>query len=535
MSSTQNSLLTDLIPTYILARGGKDLAAYRTALKSAKTYDKRFKVFLIGEDHVGNTSLGKALKDESFRSGEAGPHGVLMSDISSLVEDTFAEDEVDNCKDNHSHGIKQVIWNFASQAVYRAIHPIFMPPEAVYVLAFDLSKHLFDKAGGNGGDNPSLPNPDSEDSNLHHIMRWMDIVHSLKYSAHSETLPPVILVGTHADSVKEDPDRIMDCLLDRFCKNRLLGEHIAGRVAVDNTRAGKALGQEDPGIVHLHRQILQVANKLPHTKKEVPLQWLYIERKIHYEAQCGVKYTPKLSFKEEFVEKVCEIKVDDVDPILNFLHDRGTIIYHENANDPNSLVVLDPQWLVSVLCKIISVVPSREEKINIRSHRKKLKEKGILAKELLDHACREQGLEEVEESLLFLMEKFNLLFRCTSMDNEEIYLVPCMLTARPGKEIIPTADDTSSSSVYVTFKTEYVPIGLFSRLVVLFGVWAATKSSCEQQQIFANAARFVLDGKNFLGLVCFKNVVKLHLWTQEKLDPFCIDSGIYSEVYRYVT
>jgi len=456
----------------------------------------------------------------------------IPDDISSLVEDNFGDDEVDNCKDNDSDGIWPVIWDFAGQAVYRAIHPIFMCPEAVYVLAFDLSKNLFDKAGGNTGNNPSVPNPDSEDSNLDHIMRWMDMVHSLKHSAESETLPPVILVGTHADSVKEDPDRIMDCLLDRFCKNRLLGEHIAGSVAVDNTRAGKTLGQEDPGIARLRRQILEVANKLPHTKKEVPLQWLYIESKIQHEAQCGVKYIPKLSFKGEIVEKFCKIQVDDVEAILNFLHDRGTIIYHENANHSNGLVVLDPQWLVNVLCKIITVVPSREEKINIRSHRKKLKEKGILAKELLDHACREQGLEQVEQSLLFLMEKFNLLFRCPSMDNEEIYLVPCMLTARPGKEIIPTAVDTSSSPMYVTFKTEYVPIGLFSRLVVLFGVWASTKSSCEQQQIFANAARFVLDGKNFLGLVCFKSVIKLLVWSQDKLDPFCNDSGFHSEVYR---
>lgn len=456
----------------------------------------------------------------------------IPDDISSLVEENFGDDEVDNCKDNDSDGIWPVIWDFAGQAVYRAIHPIFMCPEAVYVLAFDLSKNLFDKAGGNTGNNPSVPNPDSEDSNLDHIMRWMDMVHSLKHSAESETLPPVILVGTHADSVKEDPDRIMDCLLDRFCKNRLLGEHIAGSVAVDNTRAGKTLGQEDPGIVRLRRQILEVANKLPHTKKEVPLQWLYIESKIQHEAQCGVKYIPKLSFKGEIVEKFCKIQVDDVEAILNFLHDRGTIIYHENANDSNGLVVLDPQWLVNVLCKIITVVPSREEKINIRSHRKKLKEKGILAKELLDHACREQGLEQVEQSLLFLMEKFNLLFRCPSIDNEEIYLVPCMLTARPGKEIIPTAVDTSSSPMYVTFKTEYVPIGLFSRLVVLFGVWASTKSSCEQQQIFANAARFVLDGKNFLGLVCFKSVIKLLVWSQDKLDPFCNDSGFHSEVYR---
>lgn len=452
-------------------------------------------------------------------------------DVETL-DDNFGDDEVDSSRDNSADdGIWPVIWDFAGQAVYRAIHPIFMSPEAVYVLAFDLSKKLFDKAGGNGGDTRSVPNPDSEDSNLDHIMRWMDMVHSMKYSTDGETLPPVILVGTHADCVKaEDPESIMDSLYNRFCQNKVLCEHVAGRIAVDNTRAGKALGHEDPQIARLRRQILEVANKMPHTKKEVPLQWLYIESKIQDKAKSGVHYIPKPSFKEEIVEKVCKIQdADDVEQILHFLHDRGTIIYHEHANSSDGLVVLDPQWLVNVLCKIITVVPSREESINVRSHRKQLQEKGILAKELLHHACRELGVDQIEQSLLFLMEKFNLLFRCPSKDKHPIYLVPCMLTARPGKEIIPTAnDDASSSPVYLTFKTEYVPIGLFSRLVVLFGLWAATKSSCEQQQIFANAARFILDDKNFLGLVCFKSVIKLHVWSQDNYG----DSGFHSEVFR---
>ena len=459
-----------------------------------------------------------------MENGETTP-----DDIASLIENHFGYDEVDNCR-NNTDGISPVIWEFAGQAAYRAIHPILMSPEAVYVLVFDLSKKLFDKAGGNGEENCSIPNPDSEDSNLDHIMRWMDLVHSLKHSTDGETLPPVILVGTHADCVKEDPERIMECLLDRFCKNTVLGKHVAGSTVVDNTRAGKELGQEDQRIARLRRLILKVANKMPHTKKEVPLQWLYIESKIQDKAQSGVKYIPKRSFKEEIVQNVCEIQgVGDVEPILHFLHDRGTVIYHEHANNPNGLVVLDPQWLVNVLCKIITAVtPSREEDIDIRSHRKRLREEGILAKELLDHACRELGVDQVQQSLLFLMEKVNLLFRYPSEDNKEIYLVPSMLTKRPGREIIPTANDALSSPVYLTFETEYVPVGLFSQLAVYFGVWAAKKSSCKQQQIYANAARFVLEDKNFLGLSCFKSVIKLHLWSQ---DNWC-DSGFHSEVYR---
>lgn len=73
-------LSLDLIPTYILARGGNTLAAYQRALTSGKTYDKRVKVLMIGEDRVGKTSLGKALKGEAFDEHEASTNGVLMSE-----------------------------------------------------------------------------------------------------------------------------------------------------------------------------------------------------------------------------------------------------------------------------------------------------------------------------------------------------------------------------------------------------------------------------------------------------------------------
>lgn len=98
MSSTKNSsspVPTDLIPTYILARGGNALAAYRRALKFGKTYDKRVKVLLIGEDRVGKTSLGKALKGESYKEDEASTDGVLMSEaLTNASEKPWRNSEV---------------------------------------------------------------------------------------------------------------------------------------------------------------------------------------------------------------------------------------------------------------------------------------------------------------------------------------------------------------------------------------------------------------------------------------------------------
>ena len=60
----------------MLARGDKALAAYRRAIETGgSTYDKRVKVLLVGQDRVGKTSLGKALRGEPFDEAELSTDG----------------------------------------------------------------------------------------------------------------------------------------------------------------------------------------------------------------------------------------------------------------------------------------------------------------------------------------------------------------------------------------------------------------------------------------------------------------------------
>ena len=71
--------IPDSVPSYVLAGGPKLLAAYRRALETGgKTYDKRVKVLLIGQDRVGKTSLGKNLRGEAFHKKERSTNGVKM-------------------------------------------------------------------------------------------------------------------------------------------------------------------------------------------------------------------------------------------------------------------------------------------------------------------------------------------------------------------------------------------------------------------------------------------------------------------------
>jgi len=419
-------------------------------------------------------------------------------------------------------------------------------------------------------------------------------------------LPPVVLVGTHADCADGKKMGLLKTFLSRNA--RVFSRHIVQTSTVDNTRAGQLPSLEDPQIVSLRQEILNVADTMPHTKIEVPLKWLEVENKVYNLSKRGEKYTTRQKFKieifghegdggddsnddgvgdedddendhlyedeeeeekeeeededeeeeeeeeegeegddkeweregekkeeeeelgDEMMEEV-EEEEDDFEHLLNFLHDRGTIVYYDRADNQDGLVVLDPQWLINILCKIITVKQHEKDNLHVLSLRQDLHDKGILHRELLDHACKSLDLYDIKESLLFIMKKFNLLCECKDKDGRLVYLVPCMLTTKPADDLMGPVSQ-GSAPVFITFDTNYVPAGLFSRLLVLFGEWAASRTSCEQQQLFANAARFLIGKVTCLGFTCCKAVIKIHIWTMDNSNPVEREPEVSSEVSR---
>ena len=413
-----------------------------------------------------------------------------------------------------------MIGELAGQTVDRALHPMFMTSEALYLLAFDLSKNVYANAG------------EENDSGLHNILKAMNTVNSFKQSIEGETFPPVILVGTHADCVMpDDPEKKMECLSERFCDNSLMKEHVRKSVVVNNTLAGHGPDKEDSGIKRLRKLILEEAEMMPHTKKEIPLIWLYIEGKIEEKARGGEHFVSRVTFQRDIVEKVGALEEEqDIEQLLRFLHDRGSVVYYSHPENSDGLVVLDPRWLVNVFHQIINGIPSEEDSMKIRNYRKQLRQRGILASDLVEHVCETLKIQEIKHSLIFIMERLGLLCRCSSEDQE--YLVPCMLPAKPEDKLMSvpkSSDETCSPNLYLTFKTDYVPDGLFPKLVCLFGSWAASKTACRQPQKFSNAARFILDDKTSLQIVRHNSVVEFNIHSQGHSHG---DSGCHSEVYR---
>ena len=256
----------------------------------------------------------------------------------------------------------------ACYLVFRhAIHPIFLSQEAISVLVSDLTEELCAPAQcrirPHNHDETEVNLPYVEDTNLDHMMRWLDLVHSLERpefqirSANTrDILPPVVLVGTHADGVG-DPCKEMESVMEtiRSVAHPATLHHISKEsFFIDNTNPNR---EDDPQIVSLRAELLDLAKKLPHINKVIPMQWLCVQQKIdEMVKEKGMRYVGKKRFTEDISGGICQFNgTVDVEELLHFLQARGRVIYQDLPENPDGLVVLDPQWLIKILCEIITV------------------------------------------------------------------------------------------------------------------------------------------------------------------------------------
>ena len=455
--------------------------------------------------------------------------GAVPPEIVSLVNQ-FQESEIDQ-----DDKIWPLIWDFAGQDVYHATHPIFMSPDDICLLCFDLRRKFSAVAECHvnvNGEECKVAACHGEDTNLDRMMRWLDLIHSLKNFDENEKPTPVILVGTHADHCL-NPEREMRLVRKKLEEElgKEYADHIVNSFYIDNTTAGNKKKQKKIEI--FRDEILDHANKMLHTKREIPLQWHQVEKEIMKESKIR-KYVDPNTFKEEIASKFCKFdSKEDFDALLHFLHAHGSVVYHEHPGH-DGLVVLDPQWLIDVICHIINVTPCDDERMSIAQDRKKLQKTGILTTYLLDYACENPELLPIKHLLISLMDKFNLICEWPGSEpGSSLTLVPCMLTT-PSIDAVAASKKTTACSapLYLTFVgTNYVPFGLFCRLVVLFGKWLSDPKETNKYELYANEAKFALDENYFVHLMCYKTVIKLCILRGEDKPPLPV-SEYFESVFR---
>ncbi|CAH3028510.1 unnamed protein product, partial [Porites evermanni] len=456
---------------------------------------------------------------------ESNPVGNLSAldvpdEVASVAETLLQSDREENEDEVYS-----TFWDFAGQSVYYVTHPLFLTKKAIYFLVYDLSLKPNGKAKPLVKSGVYKKTPESYSSlktNLDYLEFWMKSVASLaSYQEEClasellpEKLPPVILVCTHADTPYNgrDPKELATEIFG-FLKDKPYGCHLYDEpFFVDNTHLRKNKS-ECSQVQCLRKELVSVVKELPLTHDTIPIKWLKFEKVLQVAKKGGPKYITLEAAKD--IAKACDINEDtEIKTLIDYLHDLRSLIHFDDNADLNKLVVLDPQWLVDVFKRVITVKPYDRKEKEVLSLWCKLEKKGILEETLLAHVWGplfDTKDEETYRVLIEMMMKFSLLCPWSSDGKNKSYLVPSMLRSHPPEEVLELVKKAKVPPLFVKFLNGQVPPDLFPRLVVQFCQWV--KDECkilEQPQLFHEFARFITseDGDSVI-LICHSSVVEV--------------------------
>jgi len=402
-----------------------------------------------------------------------------FEEIAVRTETLLQNGWVENSDDIHS-----IMWDFAGQSVYYVTHPLFLTARAIYLLVYDLSQDPHEKAMPvvRQGVYKEIQDNFNLKTNLDYLDFWMTSVASLAsqdkdYDVDHESevlpkkLPAVFLVCTHADKPYSgcDPFKLAYEIFGTL-KDKPYGPQLADVFVVDNTMSGSEF--ECPEVARLREEVLAVANALPHVNEVIPIKWLRYEKCLQT-LKNKRHHCISLAHAKRVASKECIINKDsEIVTLLDFLHDLRLLIHFDDTPELDDLVVLDPQWLIDVFKKVITVRPYHWTEKKYVDLWCKLEREGILEEKLLKHVWSSLIPQtETCESLIAIMEKFSLLCPWPlqkGVSCSKQYLVPSMLKSHPPKAISDLVASAQIPSLFLKFETGQVPAGFFPRLVLEF-------------------------------------------------------------------
>ncbi|XP_038060814.1 uncharacterized protein LOC119731680 isoform X1 [Patiria miniata] len=377
------------------------------------------------------------------------------------------------------------IWDFAGQDLYYTTHQTFLSSRAIYVVVFNLCHDL----------NKPVPDCSSTAQGqamtpIQYLDFWMRSVYTYTKENPSQVRldqksPPIFLVGTHRNSVggEDMPDKERKVLINDIfthIRKELCTKPYWRFVVNDFYAIENSLPSNSKKISHLRDHIEATARKEPYMGEEIPLRWLKFDRnkmtEVAIRSARGTE-TPVLNLNQ--IKKAFGVEDEtELLTMLKFYHDLGHIIYFGGDGDKKSqalkdVVILDPQWLIDVFKKVITVTPPQRQMTDHVQSWNRLKEDGILEDILIRHMW--QDILPKKQALLDLMGKFDLLCERVDQHNDPTsptvsYYVPSMLQKR--FSVSQESDKQDNASVFFVDFQGFLPDGLFHRLVVRALRWS---------------------------------------------------------------
>ena len=386
------------------------------------------------------------------------------------------------------------LWDCGGQPVFLELLPIFLTSRTIFLLFFnaaiDLKQPWESSYRTDGKEVVSQGKVNM--STLEMMQRWIALIYShlLKKEDQSSGAsadpgyPRVITIGTRGDKLRERAEQVLREVKDSIKGKPALDHVLKQPVIIDNTTSGTG-DKEDPGYKRVRKEISDITQlKL---KKDTPLSWILFRKLLQLFPQTSRNSINIISVNDVHdIASLAKVQSSDVEAVLCFYHELGVLLYYPNIKGLKQKVILNPQWFVECLGKVLALPGATEERdAEDESDWELFHTKGILVQRLYARVWREcQGVQP--EEFMELLTHFQLAVevkvdtRVYFNEHSKKYFVPSVLpyySSDNDQEDLSVTQFAFSSAVnvgkisiikaaplHVTFHAGFVVPGFFTRL-----------------------------------------------------------------------
>jgi len=259
--------------------------------------------------------------------------------------------------------------------------------------------------------------------------------------------------------------------LKNLWKETPLHEHVVADFIVNNSIAN------DDKIEEIRTLIFKTGQKERHSGELIPIKWVHLEKEIMKKRDKGTRVLQLHEIRSINME--CEVTLksnDEIEDFLRFHNAMGNIMFFGGKKADN-IVIIDPQWLIDALKKIITHNQFYYMSPCWQDDWDQFIGSAILSKKLIEYIWlheTERSFFENRKALLDILDSTDIISKVKVYDNngklqeQKYVLVPSMLKPNDASEIYLSRSlehyKTRTPSLCFVFKENFMPPAIFPRL-----------------------------------------------------------------------
>ena len=399
------------------------------------------------------------------------------NDIPKPHEMYAAEDSSSTAQYN-ADTLNAVLWDFAGQAIFHNSHSVFISESGVPVITFNASQKLTDKIRPRDGS----PQPEECCTVISSIHYWLQVVDSM-----CSVKENVLLAGTHIDKINSNIERarkiakekILPQLEQELCKKPyahcLFGYSGGLSSALQQCCYFVSNKCRDEEIGRLKNAVIIAARSL---SKKQPIFFLKIERELLQHSEPIISKSMMLNLIAKVSIPVAE-NSSELEDILNYFHNKRTILHFSQIESLKNLVILSPHWLAKLFSYMITAF-SYQTQGDVHHAWERLNKYGILEDSLLQHMLSKfksdyrSAVDVTKEQVVDILLSFHLIARINREawfseeqhpflpDDGDVFIVPS-LAYRGDRKSIPNTK--WERIIYFKFNSGFIPSSLLNQLI----------------------------------------------------------------------